>query len=392
MPVDDAGLEPRKPEVHACTGGVREALSCPPVLVLAFNRPDTTRRVLESLRSVRPGAIFFAVDGPRSDRQEENEQVAAVRRLADVIDWDCRIHTLSREENLGCKLAISQAITWFFSEMESGIVVEDECIADPSFFRFAAELLDRYRDDERVIMVSGDNFQLGRWRTADSYYFSRYAHVWGWATWRRAWRLYDHAMASWPKLRNSGWLTKFLEDKSAANYWARIFDETHGERNTSWAYCWVYAAWANGGLTASPNMNLISNVGFGAASIAIFAYSRPVYSRPAMMALPRDVRRCGTGCSGAAFRYCGQSLEAKRSEAAPFSRQRPGRPRALRALDTCPSAQVALLVRTVLEFTRGVGPPVCRADRSCPLCDRSVCLKGYLASVGSVSDWEAAGG
>lgn len=238
-------------------------MACPPVLVLAFNRPDTTQRVLESLRAARPREVFFAVDGARAQRDAERERVFEVRRLTGTIDWECRIHTLFREENLGCKLAVSHAITWFFSEVESGVVIEDDCIADPSFFRFAAELLDRYRDDERVIVVSGDNFQLGRRRTADSYYFSRYVHVWGWASWRRAWRLYDHAMASWPQLRKSGWLTEFLNDKAASDYWTRIFDETHADQNTSWAYRWVYAAWANDRLSAVPSVNLVSNIGFG---------------------------------------------------------------------------------------------------------------------------------
>lgn len=238
-------------------------MACPPVLVLAFNRPDMTRRVIESLRPVGPTQLYFAVDGPRAGAPGEIEQVAAVRRLAGTIDWDCDVQTLFRETNLGCKTAVSGAITWFFDNVEAGIILEDDCIAHPSFFPFATELLERYRDDRRVVMISGDNFQLGRHRTADSYYFSRYAHVWGWATWRRAWRLYDHGMASWPQLRDSGWLTRFLNDKAAVDYWTRIFNETHAERNASWAYRWAYAAWTNDRLCAMPSVNLVSNIGFG---------------------------------------------------------------------------------------------------------------------------------
>jgi hypothetical protein len=263
VPVDDAELQPAKPEVHARAGGVRERVSCPPVLVLGFNRPDTTQRVLESLRPVRPGAIYFAVDGPRAGRQGENAQVAAVRRLADTIDWDCDVQTLFREKNLGCKTAVSEAINWFFDNVEAGIILEDDCVAHPSFFPFAAELLERYRDDDRVLMISGDDFQLGRRRSEYSYYFSRYTHIWGWATWRRAWRLCDHRMSRWPELRDQGWLLDMLKDRVAVDYWTRVFDDTFAERNSSWAYRWTFSAWVNDGLTVLPGVNLVSNIGFG---------------------------------------------------------------------------------------------------------------------------------
>ena len=244
-------------------GNTIKADICPPVLVLGFNRPDTTRHVLESLRRFRPGALFFAVDGPRADRQGENEQVAAVRRLADTIDWDCEVRTLFRDKNLGCKTAVSDAITWFFHNVEAGIILEDDCVAHPSFFPFATELLGRYKSDNRVLMISGDNFQRERERSVYSYYFSRYTHIWGWATWRRAWRHYDHRMSRWPELRNRGWLLDILKDRAAADYWTRVFDDTFAERNSSWAYRWTYSAWVNDALTILPCVNLVSNIGFG---------------------------------------------------------------------------------------------------------------------------------
>ncbi|HEX5093987.1 MAG TPA: glycosyltransferase family A protein [Burkholderiales bacterium] len=237
--------------------------SCPPLLILAFNRPDTTRRVLESVRVARPARVYFAVDGPRADREGEAAAVQAVRELAGTLAPDIELHTLFQEKNLGCKLAVSQAIGWFFSDVEAGIILEDDCIAHPSFFPFAAELLARYRDDERVSMVSGNNFQRGRRRTEDSYYFSRYVHIWGWATWRRAWRLYDHGMARWPQLRAEGWLSDVLGDPVAVKYWTQVFDETHAERNTSWAYRWMFASWVHSRLVALPAVNLVSNIGFG---------------------------------------------------------------------------------------------------------------------------------
>jgi hypothetical protein len=263
VPVDDAGPQPAKPEAHVRPARVYERTSCPPVLVLAFNRPDTTRSVLESLRQVGPGTVFFAVDGPRAHRRGENEQVEAVRRLAGTINWDCDVRTLFREKNLGCKTAVSDAISWFFDSIEAGIILEDDCVAHPSFFPFAAELLERYRDDDRVLMISGDNFEFGLRRSADSYYFSRYTHIWGWASWRRAWRLYDHRMSRWPELRDQGWLLDLLKDRVAAGYWTRIFDDTFAERNSSWAYRWTFSAWVNNGLAALPGVNLVSNIGFG---------------------------------------------------------------------------------------------------------------------------------
>ncbi len=235
----------------------------PPVLVLAFNRPETTAKVFEAIRAARPGRVFFAVDGPREGRAAEREKVLKVQALAGLVDWNCEVRTLFREANLGCKLAVSQAITWFFEQVEEGIILEDDCVAHPSFFAFAAGLLERFRDDERVLMISGDNFQFGRRRTDYSYYFSRYTHIWGWATWARAWKLYDHQMRYWPELRDGGWLLDILSTREAAEYWRKIFDATYDERNTSWAYRWTYAAWLQSGLTVLPNVNLVSNIGFG---------------------------------------------------------------------------------------------------------------------------------
>jgi hypothetical protein len=233
-----------------------------PVLLLAFNRPDHTRRVLNAIRCIRPMRLFVAADGPRT--AQEGEKVKRVHELVREIDWPCQVQTLFRETNLGCKLAVSQAITWFFERVEEGIILEDDCVPHPTFFPFAAELLERFRNDQRVFMISGDNFQFGRRRTDYSYYFSRYTHIWGWATWRRAWRLYDHAMTHWPELRDDGWLLDILGTRQAAEYWNAIFEATHQDRNTSWAYRWSYAAWCHGGLTVLPNVNLVSNIGFGA--------------------------------------------------------------------------------------------------------------------------------
>lgn len=233
------------------------------MLLLAFRRPDTTARVIEAIRAAKPSRLFFAVDGPREGQEAERQRITQVRRLIDRVDWDCELQTLFREVNLGCKVSVSQAITWFFEQVEEGIILEDDCVAHPSFFAFAAQLLERFRQDQRVLMISGDNFQFGRRRTPYSYYFSRYPHTWGWATWRRAWTLYDHAMVHWPEVRDGGWLLDILGTREAAEYWRYIFDATYYERNMAWDYRWTFAAWLHNGLTVLPNVNLVSNIGFG---------------------------------------------------------------------------------------------------------------------------------
>jgi hypothetical protein len=230
---------------------------------LAFNRPDVTVKTLSAIRAVKPTRLFFAVDGPRADSVDEYKRVLEIQELTRSIDWDCDVQTLFRKKNLGCKTAVSEAITWFFDHVEAGIILEDDCVAHPSFFPFAAELLKRYRSDDRVLMISGDNFLLGRQWSEYSYYFSRYTHIWGWATWRRAWRHYDHRMSRWPELRDRGWLRDILKDRVAADYWTRVFDDTFAERNSSWAYRWTYSAWVNDALTILPCVNLVSNIGFG---------------------------------------------------------------------------------------------------------------------------------
>ena len=254
----------------------------PPVLLLAFNRPEATRAVLDALRRVQPGHVYFAVDGPRAGRIDEVGSVAAVQALAGSIDWPCRISTLFRDTNLGCKRAVSEAITWFFSEVEAGIILEDDCVPDPSFFPFCAELLARFADDERVAMISGDNFQFGRQRTGYSYYFSHFPHIWGWATWRRAWAGYDHGMTIWPEIRDGDWLLDIFGSERSVRFWRSVLDDTHADRNSSWAYRWAFALWVNHRLVVLPNVNLVTNIGVGAGATNTVARRNPFVALPAL--------------------------------------------------------------------------------------------------------------
>jgi hypothetical protein len=184
----------------------RSPILAAPVLFLVFNRPDTTRDVFQTIRRARPPRLCVAAYGPRQDRQGERERCESVREIATDIDWPCELHTLFRTTNLGSEMAVSGGISWFFQHEAEGIILEDDVLPDPTFFRFCGELLERYRLEAKVMMISG-NYLLGpKQRPATSYYFSRYTHIWGWASWRRAWSRYDRAMSQWPTLRSSNFL------------------------------------------------------------------------------------------------------------------------------------------------------------------------------------------
>ena len=237
-----------------------------PVLFLIFNRSDTTQLVFNEIRKAQPAQLFIAADGPRKDRPEDIENCRKVREIIRQVDWDCSVSTLFRDENLGCKRGVSSAIDWFFSHVDEGIILEDDCVPDPSFFPFCQELLERYRDDERIMVISGDNLQFGRRKSQYSYYFSRCFHLWGWATWKRAWDNYDIKMELWPKIKETGRLKDILHDPNAEKYWEIIFNDTYNNKNDTWDYQWVFSCWIQGGLSIVPNNNLISNIGFNCSA------------------------------------------------------------------------------------------------------------------------------
>lgn len=234
-----------------------------PVLFLLFNRPDLAELVFEEIRKAAPPRLYFSVDGPREDRAGEVELVEQCRRLKDRVDWKCEVFTNFQETNLGCGRAVSEGISWFFEREESGIILEDDCLPSPQFFRFVSDLLDRYRDDEKVMHVTGSNHQRGVKRTSADYYFSRYEHVWGWASWRRAWEKYDFGIKTWRKSRDRRWLeTLFGNPEKAGRFWTYIFDQVKAGEIDTWDYQWRYTIWDTEGFSIIPEVNLISNIGF----------------------------------------------------------------------------------------------------------------------------------
>lgn len=238
-----------------------------PVLFITFRRPDTTRKVLEMIRQAQPKRLYIAQNFPGSDNVEEIKKWNDVRAIIENIDWDCNVQRLYREHYLDAKTSISTAINWFFENEEEGIILEDDCLPHPTFFRFCEEMLERYRDDERIAMISGDNFQFGRKRTEYSYYFSRYTHIWGWASWRRAWVNYDVDMKLWPEIREGEWLKDLLGDKKSVRYWKKIFENVYKGKIDTWDYQWVFSCWIQNALTILPNVNLVSNIGFGSEAV-----------------------------------------------------------------------------------------------------------------------------
>jgi hypothetical protein len=236
---------------------------CPPVLLLVFNRPDLTAKVFGRIRKAQPSQLFVAADGPRPTHPKDQRLCQAARDVATQVDWDCELCTLFRDENLGLKEAVSSAITWFFQHVESGIILEDDCVPHPSFFSYCGELLEKYGDDERVMAISGNNFQPETRSYRASYYFSAYPHCWGWATWSKAWNHYDGGISAWSHLRDTGWLEGWLGSSAGADYWAKIFDRVARNKVNSWAYPWTFSCWSQHGLSILPTVNLVSNVGFG---------------------------------------------------------------------------------------------------------------------------------
>ncbi len=263
-----------------------EQFTAAPVVVILYKRPDHTRRMLAELARVRPATLLVIADGPKHDA--DAAACAAARAVVDEVDWPCEIRRNYSGVNLGCQKRISGGLDWVFGQFERAVIVEDDCLPDPSFFRFCGEMLDRYADDERVMAVSGDNFQHGRRFTPHSYYFSSEPHCWGWATWRRAWRHNDVTMAAWPAARDGGLLLDTFKDPSVARFVERALEGVYAGRTDSWAYPWAFSCYLRRGLTVLPAVNLVTNVGVGADSTHCHKPD-PFTLRPAeAMAFPLD--------------------------------------------------------------------------------------------------------
>ena len=248
-----------------------------PVVLIIFRRPDKTIQVLEKIRQVKPSKLFVICDAPRSEKPDEYEKCEKSRAIIDTVDWDCEVIKNYADTNLGSFWRIPTGLDWVFNQVEEAIILEDDCLPDITFFRFCEELLEYYKNDQRIMAISGDNFQLGNQRTQDSYYFSRYTHSWGWATWKRAWKHFDMEMSVWQEVRDKQLLRLILNSDRDVKYWTSILQDS---KIKAWDYRWTFATWLQNGLTILPNVNLISNIGFGEGATHTVSMKNPWINLP----------------------------------------------------------------------------------------------------------------
>jgi len=234
-----------------------------PVLFLIFNRPDLTKATFECIRQARPPRLYIAADGPREGRDGEDALCQKAREAATQVDWPCEVKKLFRKRNLGCGRAVSSAITWFFQCEPEGVIIEDDLAIHPDFFPFCDEMLERYRENENVMHICGNNFHFGLPRGSASYFFSCFNHIWGWASWARVWQKYDSNMTGLYS-RMPGILAELFRSPTTVKTWMNIFSRTKAGEIDTWDYQLTYSIWMHKGLTVYPNVNLICNTGFSA--------------------------------------------------------------------------------------------------------------------------------
>lgn len=269
-----------------------------PILLLIFNRLETTKEVFNSIKEAKPAKLYIASDAARKGENDEAKVVNQVRNyVVDNIDWDCKVETLFRQENLGCKYAVSSAIDWFFENEEMGIILEDDCLPSLSFFWFCQNLLNFYKEDTRIWHISGNNFHFN-WKNApqESYYFGGiYGSIWGWATWRDRWEKYDVEMKDFKRLNDEKYFDNCYDGSDAVKSRIKDFKLIIDGLDT-WDYQWVYTRWLNNGLTIVPNINLVSNIGFGKEATHTFSKkdkraNMKAFSMSFPLQHPKEVKR-----------------------------------------------------------------------------------------------------
>jgi len=234
-----------------------------PVAFLIFNRPDTTKKVFEEIRKAEPERLFVIADGARQTVERDKELCELARKNTENIDWDCKVTRDYAIENYGLRKRVESGLTQMFESVDEAIILEDDCVPHQSFFPFCQELLERYQVDKKVMMISGDNFFSELRNKGHSYYFSSFSPIWGWATWKRAWRLYDDGMNDLNDLKEGDFLNNILQDDASVKYFRTIFQEVFEDKINSWAYRWLYSMLRKDGLSIVPSKNLVTNIGFG---------------------------------------------------------------------------------------------------------------------------------
>lgn len=230
-----------------------------PIVLIVFNRPEQTRLIFQSIRKLKPKYLFIISDGVRDGFHNEEIKVNEVRKIFDEIDWECNINKNFSIPNLGLEKRVLTGLSWVFSLVDKAIILEDDCLPHESFFQFCDELLNRYRNDQRIGMISGDNYWPNKEISKESYAFSNYTLTWGWATWSDRWNSFDPELKHYDKSMKDKVLNNLFKKKIELSYWKEIFDKRYIE----WDYCWLITNWSQSRLCIYPGKNLISNIGFG---------------------------------------------------------------------------------------------------------------------------------
>jgi hypothetical protein len=266
-----------------------------PIIFIVFNRPHQTRRVFEAIAAVRPQTLLVVADGHRSDRPGEAAICAEVRAITLAVNWPCTLHTEFADTNLGCDTRVISGLDWAFSLVDEAIILEDDCLPDPSFFPYCSELLGRYRGDGRIAAISGTNLiQDPVWEgdaegtaSPDSYLFSLLGGNWGWATWRTQWQKLDRQMQGWPALHRTRAIEQIFDNPLGRKMWTRIFDQAHRDVTlSSWDYSWAYTNMFGHRLTAVPRVNLGRNLGFGVGASRTIEVDRRLMPELRSLELP----------------------------------------------------------------------------------------------------------
>lgn len=233
-----------------------------PIILFSFNRPLETQAVFAQIALLKPAKLFLVADGPRRTHPSDEVLCNQVRAIISNITWGCQIFKLFFDTNQGCRQAFLKGLNWVFEKEPRAIILEDDCVPNPSFFLFCEELLDYYQDNERIMSIGGYRYLPDKIQCTESYIFSKYTQSWGWATWRRAWNLMDSELQTWDDVSQSTWLESYLEKPRYITFWKHVFNKMRQGMNT-WDYAWTYSCWRNNGLTIHPKVNLISPIGFG---------------------------------------------------------------------------------------------------------------------------------
>jgi len=267
-----------------------------PILIIAFNRFDTVERVFEVVTKIKPKKLYIALDGPRDNVSSDEEKCLRVKKIFAKINWDCDVQKLYREKNLGCHKAVPDAITWFFSQVPEGIILEDDCLPSDSFFRFCEELLEKYRHEDRVMMISGNNFLPDYKFSNSSFFFSKYAFIWGWATWRRAWEKFDDSMKSYPSFKKNGGFRDYYSNILDRFFWRTGFENKYNGYSQGWDMKWNYALAYHNGLDVIPSTNLVRNIGMKSDATNTKKYDKrmdiPTYDLDFPLKYPDSIEEC----------------------------------------------------------------------------------------------------